>query len=307
MGMPFPRDYWTAYERVATSLSEYVAVMQQLSRTWPDRRFVWRGIADARYALQSSLYRLATARHGGPPREGGGTGVTLRTIENEIVAEARMWGLQRSAVDRLSALELLAALQHQGVPTRLLDFSHNALVGLWFAVEQKFDANGNPRPDRDGRVFVAQSNVREISPTWERSADLPWAGTPPADWLSDIYIWTPPAIDPRMTRQQGCFVFGGVPTTTGGWNLPGTPARMMRTHEIRQCVSVPIRMNNPRYIDDNVVRGRTPRYPLAFTLRIPVGAKAEIRRDLEVGLGFTHAMMYPDYPGFAAFGRSIRR
>jgi hypothetical protein len=46
-------------------------------------------------------------------------------------------------------------------------------------------------------------------------------------------------------------------------------------------------------------------YPLAFTLRIPASSKPEFRRVLEVGFGLSHAMMYPDYPGFAAFARSI--
>jgi hypothetical protein len=305
--MPFPRDYWGAYERVVLTLEDYVAVMQRLNRTWPDRKFVWRGVANAAYALHSSLYRRVRRRIGAPPREQGGTGLTLRAVENEVVTEARLWGLQRTAADRLSGLELLAALQHQGVPTRLLDFSHNALVGLWFAAEQKYSLDGIAKPDRDGRVFIAQSNARAINPIWERSAELPWTGNPPPDWLSDIFVWTPPPIDPRMTRQQGCFVFGGVPTTAGGWNLPGPPAaRMLRTQEIRECVSVPIRLNNPRYIGENVVRGRDPGYPLAFTLRIPAAAKPALRRDLEDGLGFTHAMMYPDYPGFAAFGSSLR-
>lgn len=93
--------------------------------------------------------------------------------EENIVTEAKEWSLHRTPNDRLSALELLAGLQHQGVPTRLLDFSHNALVALWFAVEQRFDDTGQPLPDIDGRVFVAQSNGREVNPAWERAPDLP--------------------------------------------------------------------------------------------------------------------------------------
>jgi hypothetical protein len=79
----------------------------------------------------------------------------MRAYEANIVVEARRWGLQRNATDRLSALELLAALQHQGVPTRLLDFTHNAVVALWFAVQERVDSTGTVRPEVDGRVFVA--------------------------------------------------------------------------------------------------------------------------------------------------------
>ena len=48
--------------------------------------------------------------------------------------------------DTMSPVEMLALLQHYGVPTRLLDLTENALVALYFACCSK--------PDRDGNVFV---------------------------------------------------------------------------------------------------------------------------------------------------------
>jgi hypothetical protein len=235
------------------------------------------------------------------------TEVDLLKLEQAILEEAREWWLHRTATDRLSALELLAALQHQGVPTRLLDFSHNALVSLWFAVEEKRDGKGKPRPDADGRIIIAQSNGREISSDWERDPELPWISEAPEDWDRDINIWTPPPIDPRMSRQQGCFVFGGVPSTGGGWNRSPKSTGMLKQAEIRECVSVPIRLNSPKYLDSATQKGTPAKYPLAFTLRVPAEAKVAIRRQLQHGFGFSHAMMYPDYPGFASFGASIPR
>lgn len=295
-----PQDYWGAYEEEVDSLSRYVSVVTSLSKAWPKLRFVSRGVANADYALHSSLYRQIRA-------EGKGKEGELAAAEAAIVAEARKWWLQRSPTDRLSALELLAALQHQGVPTRLLDFSHNALVSLWFAVEQKRDEHGEPREDTDGRIFIAQSNGREVDADWERDPNLPWGSKEPPKWDSNIFIWTPPPIDPRMSRQQGCFVFGGVPSTTGGWNRSPKSTGLLKQEEIRECVSVPIRLNSPKYILSSKQKGKAPGYPLAFTLRIPAAAKTDIRQQLEHGFGFTHAMMYPDFPGFAAFGTAIPR
>jgi hypothetical protein len=302
----YPEEYWARYEEDVADIREYLDVVSALATTWPDRAFVWRGVADASWPLHSSLYRRASASEGRSIRErrAFAGGRSMRNYEADIFDEARRWGLQRTATDRLSALELLAALQHQGVPTRLLDFTHNAVVALWFAVEQQFDDAGAPMPDIDGRVFIAQSNARAVAEEWARSPDLFWQLEEPADWSQDIYVWTPPPIDPRMTRQQGCFVFAGVPSTAGGWW--GTN-RAMHAHEIRDSVSVPIRMNSPTYIRNAVARGTPPGYPLAFTLRIPADAKARLLRDLESGFGYTHSMLYPDYPGFAAFGRSIPR
>lgn len=295
--MELPRDYWENYEIVVEDLTEFVSAVANLGDTWADRRFVWRGVANADYALHSSLYRRLIKGDANNERD-------LIAAEDAIVAEARRWWLQRSATDQLSGIELLAALQHQGVPTRLLDFSHNALVALWFAVEQKRERGGALHPDIDGRVFAVQSNGRDIPPEWERDPELPWR-SPPEDWESDIRIWTPPPIDGRMTRQQGCFVFGGVPSTIGAFNLSPTYAQPLRRREVRECVSVPVRLNSPNYLRSNRQRGRRPRYALAFTLRVPAAAKPALRNHLERGFGYTHAMLYPDFPGFAAFGSSI--
>jgi hypothetical protein len=297
--VPLPEDYWESYEDTVTTLDEFIQRVAAISETWTHRRFVWRGVANADYALHSSLYRRIH-------EEGRRTERQLRLAEDAILGEARDWWLQRNPTDRLSALELLAALQHQGVPTRLIDFSHNALVGLWFAVEEKRHPDGRAAPDTDGRVFVAQSNEREVERAWERRADIPWASAP-EDWSRDIYIWTPPPIDPRMTRQQGCFVIGGVPTTAGGWNRSPQGTGLLGQAAIRACVSVAIRLNHPGHMTSAHWRGRPPTYPLAFTLRIPAEAKPGLRRVLQRGFGMTHAMMYPDYPGFAAFARSVPR
>lgn len=304
--MALPGDYWATYQTAAPRLQDYLAIASALAGTWPDRTFVWRGSANADWELHSSLYRRACAAEGKRLLEGvpGRRTDTMLAYEQGIVREARTWGLQRNATDRLSALELLAALQHQGIPTRLLDFTHNAVVALWFAVQERLREDGTPIPDVDGRVFVAQ--VRPIPEEWARDLDIPWDPNPPADWLRNVYVWTPPPIDPRMTRQQGCFVFGGVPSTPGGWNMrDGGRTRPMRVDEIRSCVSVPIRFNNSVYITQQSAPGHVPAYPLAFTLRIPAAAKSDLRRDLERGFGYTHAMMYPDFLGFKEFGQSI--
>lgn len=305
--MSYPAEYWGSYEEVVTDLSGFLAVVSDLAATWPDRAFVWRGSANASWALHSSLYRRASAveRRRIRERSPWAGGRPFLDYEAQIIDEARRWGLQRTALDRLSALELLAALQHHGVPTRLIDFTHNAVVALWFAVDPQLDATGAPVGDVDGRwVFAAQSNARAVPEDWARDPDLPWTTSEPDDWDRDIYVWTPPPLDPRMTRQQGCFVFAGVPSTRGGWF---GPTGAMQADDVRACVSVPIRMNSPTYIRNTVARGRAPGYPLAFTLRIPAVAKPDLRRNLEQGFGYSHSVMYPDYPGFALYGRSIPR
>lgn len=56
--------------------------------------------------------------------------------------------------DDLKPVELLALLQHYGIPTRLLDVTENALVALYFACIGQ--------PDADGEVFVFLNGTKHV-------------------------------------------------------------------------------------------------------------------------------------------------
>jgi hypothetical protein len=93
--------------------------------------------------------------------------------------------------------EWLFLAQHHGVPTRLLDWSENALMALYFACEPGLEG---PDPDRsDGDVWVLLPNTfNETVGSWRgrHRNDLPMLGVD--RFLDKYHPLTPPPADQEM-------------------------------------------------------------------------------------------------------------
>jgi hypothetical protein len=299
--MAFPHDYWQAYEHDVTDLGEFVDAVQKIAafQTVTGSRFVWRGVANSEWALYSPLVRRYKEVNGSVP----GTESQLRAFEAAVLTEARDWGLDwHASGGRLAALEMLAALQHYGVPTRMLDFSFNPLVALWFAAETVPDDDGPM-----GRVFAIDIAGRGV--TRERAAQPePWWLDIPersdTEWTTQSWIWRPPPLESRIVRQDGCFLMGGMPSTIPVRSLNTRP---LRADEIRSCMSVPFTLVKYDQAiaasEGRSLRGVRPRLP-AFTLR--VASKPTLRAELEQAFSYSFGSLFPDFAGLAAYGRSFR-
>lgn len=123
------------------SLTSYVKEIAALRKEYINPEIpifgelLFRGHSNIKYQLLPSLARGRTTS----------CDVTIFNGERNLIelAKCKYPDIFR---DDLKPVELLALLQHYGIPTRLLDVTENSLVALYFACFGQ--------PDTDGEVFV---------------------------------------------------------------------------------------------------------------------------------------------------------
>ena len=199
------------------TLDEYVSIVQGRG-LGANPLSGWRGQADIAWPLHSTALRRLRA-----DQEAASWGTIPRTTDDpdeNLVAEyeTRLMELARSAGHgyraerRLSDLELLALLQHHGAATRLLDWTANVLVALWFACRGE--------PDNFGAVYgVSLENVWRLATEQHRSRSF-------AQLLEDaeerMTYFQPPPLTPRIPAQAGFFLWSRVQHRD--WSSLGTLA-----------------------------------------------------------------------------------
>lgn len=245
-------------------------------------RYLWRGVGNSQWGLQSSLSRKFELEYGRWADE-----VELSLLETRVISAAREWNLDWQALGgRLGGLEFLARLQHHGVPTRLIDVTRSPIVALWFATENV------GRHNQDGRIFIWDMTGSTVPEDWQESRGLPWqhqqnrANGDQQIWSATgekPLAWAPPPLDDRMVGQAGAFLLGAV------------PANSMQ----RERSSVAFRPRAWGVTDQQPVhRGRGP---VSLTFKVARSAKAGIIKQLERRYGISARVLFPDPDGFRNF------
>ena len=143
--------------------------------------FRFRGQADYDWTLQPSIYRYNSFKR-------------YQTVDFESnILHAK----PKKAIPPLTYtefdLEWLMLCQHYGIPTRLMDWSMDVLISLFFACYEENETN------KDGALFVCNQNDYQIFSAFENKVME----------TQDLVFVNTSVINPRMRAQSGCFMLWG--------------------------------------------------------------------------------------------------
>ena len=175
-------------------------------------KYLFRGVSSIDYKIDASAYRRLKKGRALDEKQDGDFERFLQ-INRELIRDARFRGHGWKDGRKLEDLEILAEFQHFGAATCLMDFTHNALISLWFACKKNAKD-----PSKDGKVVAVRpgdSTFAEFSPGFS-VITLPSLEKEIDDFFRDnegnlgekLYQWQPRHQNNRIIAQQSIFLFG---------------------------------------------------------------------------------------------------
>ncbi len=167
----------------------------------------WRGQPDITWKIDSSAYRRIISSTKSIDYNG-----ELLYYEKSLLEQATHKGFRLQNGRELTDMELLARLQHHGAATRLVDFSRNSLIGLWFAINNPTEKTGILIGVHSHYVGGNESKLElnNYSDTIAMIKDKTYPS-----------LWESPEISPRIASQHALFLYSNVSSDNyGSLKLP---------------------------------------------------------------------------------------
>lgn len=162
---------------------------------------MWRGQSNIDWRIDHSAYRRLKIE------KENISDFDLVWYEKSLMEQATHRGYRRQDSRDLRDLELLAKLQHHGAATRLLDFSRNSLIALWFAISENDNLDG----------LLIGLNTYYLGGEESRSQDLDYPfDSKTIDKAEHPYTFEPPVITPRVAAQHSQFIYSSISTEKTG-------------------------------------------------------------------------------------------
>jgi FRG domain len=157
-----------------------------------NRPFFWRGQSNIDWRIDSSAYRRLKLSN----KEIGE--FDLISYEVNLLEQATHKGLRFQNGEMLNDFELFAKLQHHGSATRLIDFSRNMLIALWFCSNENIGTTGLLFGIDSYNVggYESQKLTEDYKGHIESIKEIKHPQT-----------WEPPEITKRIAAQHSQFIY----------------------------------------------------------------------------------------------------